>query len=67
MKRIFWLDKFKGTSMGGAYYRSRIALDVDDFEKKFNKNIVGIAIENKIESDKPSWNIEFYIELKEDG
>ena len=61
MKRIFWLDKFEGEAMGGAYYRSRIALDVNDFEKKFNKSIVGIAIDNKVDSDKPSWNVEFII------
>ena len=61
MKRIFWLDKFEGKARGGAYYRSKIAFDIDDFEKKFGKSIVGIGIEKEAD-DYPSWNVEFIIE-----
>ena len=70
MSKIFWLKGFKGTSKvgykRGAYYRSKIAIDINDFETKFNKKIVGICIDNDIESGKPSWNIEFIIEVEED-
>ena len=61
MKKIFWLDGFKGKAGGGAYYRSKIAIDIDDFETKFDVNVVGIGIENDIVSDKPSWNVEFIV------
>jgi|TARA_R100001244_G_scaffold57729_1_gene48856 hypothetical protein len=61
MTRTFWSDIYKGNAIGGIYYRSRIALDIDDFEKKFNKEVVGITVSDKSESDKPSWNVEFIV------
>ena len=64
MKKIFWLDGFKGKAGGGAYYRSKIAIDINDFETKFDVNVVGIGIENDLLSDKPSWNVQFIV--KED-
>ena len=74
MSKIFWLagkvgyNGFKGVSKAykrGAYYRSKIAIDINDFETKFNKKIVGIGIDNDIESGKPSWNIEFITEKEQ--
>jgi len=62
-KRVYWLDGFKGKAKGGAYYRSKIAIDVDDFEEKFNTKIVGMAIDVDYENRKPSWNIEFITEV----
>ena len=68
MDKIFWLKGFKGTSKigykRGAYYRSKIAIDINDFETKFNKKVVGIGIANDIQSGNPSWNVEFIIETK---
>tara|TARA_Y100000310_G_scaffold180376_1_gene180269 strand:+ start:1802 stop:2056 length:255 start_codon:yes stop_codon:yes gene_type:complete len=64
MKKIFWLDGFEGKVGGGAYYRSKIAIDINDFEKKFDVNVVGIGTENALLSDKPSWNVEFIVEAK---
>ena len=61
MTKTFWLDIFEGIAVGGIYYRSRIAIDIDDFEKKFNKDVVGITLSDKDENDKPSWNVEFIV------
>jgi len=61
MTRTFWLNKFEGIAVGGIYYRSKIAIDIDNFEKKFNKDVVGITLSDKDESDKPSWNVEFIV------
>jgi|TARA_Y100000034_G_scaffold56958_1_gene69668 hypothetical protein len=60
--KFFWLDGFEGKAKGGAYYRSRMALDVNDFETKFDKRVVGIKLEPDLESGKPSWNVEFILE-----
>jgi len=60
--KTFWLDGFEGKAKGGAYYRSRMALDINDFETKFNKRIVGIVLEEDYESAKPSWNVEFILD-----
>ena len=62
-KRVYWLDGFEGKAKGGAYYRSKTAIDVDDFEEKFNTKIVGMAIDVDYENRKPSWNIEFITEV----
>jgi hypothetical protein len=63
--KTFWLDGFEGKAKGGAYYRSRMALDVNDFETKFDKRVVGIKLEPDLESGKPSWNVEFILEEEE--
>ena len=34
-KRVYWLDGFKGKAKGGAFYRSKTAIDIDDFEEFF--------------------------------
>ena len=60
--REYWLDGFEGPCKSGAMYRSRIHLDLDEFESKFNKKVVGIKLETDYETDSPSWTVEFYIE-----
>ena len=65
-KKVFFLDGYEGAYQSGAMYRSEIAIDVDTFETKFNKNIVGMVIGTKYDSDKPSFTIEFYTEVNED-
>lgn len=61
-KKVFFLDGYEGAYQSGAMYRSEIAVDVNTFEEKFDKNIVGMVIETKYNSDKPSYTIEFYTE-----
>jgi hypothetical protein len=61
-KKTFFLEGYKGAYNAGAFYRSGIAIDVNNFEQKFNANIVGMVLEAKEDSDKPSWTIEFFTE-----
>tara|TARA_X000001388_G_scaffold70361_1_gene59446 strand:- start:2068 stop:2319 length:252 start_codon:yes stop_codon:yes gene_type:complete len=65
--KIFWLEGFEGKVRGGAYFRSRISKDVEEFEEKFECNIVGIRLDKDYESGKASWNVEFLTEHKETG
>ena len=65
--KIFWLEGFSGKVKGGAYFRSRISKDVEEFEDKFNCNIVGIRLDKDYESGKASLNVEFITEHKEDN
>ena len=55
--RMYWLDGFEGPAKGGMYVRNRIALDIDEYEKKFKVKIVGLGLEKDYETDKPSWNL----------
>jgi hypothetical protein len=61
---IFWLDNWGGEAKGGFFYRSKIALEIDDIEDRLGSKVVGIRLE-KDESDKPSWNVEFITEVKD--
>ena len=63
--REYWLDGFDGPVKSGAYYRSRIHLDINDFEAKFNQKVVAIKISTDHETNNPSWTIEFMTELTE--
>ena len=63
--REYWLDGFEGACKSGAMYRSRIHLDLDEFESKFDKKVVGIKLETDYETEKPSWTVEFYVEVTE--
>ena len=65
MKKTFWLDDIKEKAGGSAYYRSAIAIDINNFETKFDVNVVGIGIENDISSNKPSWNVEFIVKSED--
>ena len=65
-ERLYWLDGFDGAAKGGTYTRSRIALDINDFETKFKKKVVGIGISNSYDSDKPSWNVDMITEVSEE-
>ena len=58
-KRMYWLDGFEGPAKGGAFYRSKIHLDIDEFETKFNKKVVAVGLKPDYESGKPSWTVEF--------
>ena len=64
-KMMYWLDGFEGKAKGGAYYRSRIHLDIDEFQSKFNKKVVAIGLEPDYESGKPSWTVEFITDAEE--
>ena len=61
--REYWLDGFEGPVKSWAFYRSRIHLDIDDFETKFNQKLVSIKVDTDYETDKPSWTIEFLTEM----
>ena len=60
--KTFYLDGFNGAYKAGAFYRSRVALDVDEFENKFQARVVGMTLTKDYDSDKPSWNVEFLTE-----
>ena len=61
---VFFLDGFEGAYKSGAYYRSKIAIDINEFESKFKTKVVGMVLEKSEDSDKPSFTIEFYTEVK---
>ena len=65
-KRTYWLDGYEGAAKGGAFSRSRIAIDIAEFESKFDKEIVAISIENDVESGNPSYTVEFITKVNED-
>ena len=60
--KIFWLDGFEGKAKGGLYVRSEIAIELFEYEKKFEVRIVGLGIEKDYDSEKPSWNLELIVE-----
>ena len=66
-EKIFWLDGFEGKAKGGAYYRSKMAIDVEDFEEKFNVKVVALGLEKDYESGKASWNVNMITEQKEES
>ena len=65
-KKTFWLDGFNGAARGGTYYRSRIALDVEEFETKFDVRVVAISLEKDPEHGGASWTIEFITEVPDE-
>ena len=65
-KRQYWLDGFDGAARGGTFYRSRIALDIEEFEVKFDVKVVAIGVESDYESGGASWTIEFITEVPEE-
>lgn len=60
-KREYWLDGYKGPCKGGIYFRSAIFVELEEFEKRTGKHIVGIKFERKDNGD-PSYNIELVVE-----
>ena len=56
-RKTFWLDGFEGPVKRGAFFRSQIHLDIDDFESKFKKKVVAISLEP--DEGKPSLTVEF--------
>ena len=64
-KKYYWLDGFEGKAKGGAFYRSRIHLDIEEFEDKFNEKVVAIGLEPDYETNKASWTVEFIIKVKD--
>ena len=63
--REYWLEGFEGPVQTGAFYRSKIHLDINDFETKFNEKVVAIKLSTDYETNKPSWTVEFITELTE--
>ena len=61
--KIFWLDGFEGQAKGGAYYRSKMAIDIEEFEEKFYVKVVGVGLEKDYESNKASWNVNMIVEV----
>tara|TARA_Y100000817_G_C16772206_1_gene506627 strand:- start:37 stop:279 length:243 start_codon:yes stop_codon:yes gene_type:complete len=60
-KREYWLDNYKGPTEGGIYFRSAIFVELEEFEKRTGKHIVGIKFKRKENGD-PSYNIELVVE-----
>ena len=65
--KMFWLDGFNGKAKGGAYFRSKMAIDVEEFETKFGQKVVALGLEKDYESGKASWNVHMITEVIEDG
>ena len=65
-KRTYWLDGYEGAAKGGAFSRSRIAIDIGEFESKFNLEVVAISIENDVETNNPSYTVEFITKVNKD-
>ena len=65
--KIYWLDNYTGKCKTGAYSRSRIHLDIDEFEQKFNEKIVGIRLEYDYDTRRPSYNVEFILAVKDES
>ena len=65
-KRVFWLDGFDGAAHGGLHYRSKIAIEIEDVETKFDVKVVAIGIEKDSEHGGASWTIEFITEIPEE-
>lgn len=65
-EQVYWLDGFEGEAKGGAYYRSKIGIDIDTFQTKFNKKVVAIGISKDYDSDKPSWNVNMITEMTQE-
>ena len=63
--REYWLDGFEGPVKSGAYYRSKIHIDINDFETKFNQKVVAIKLSTDYETNKAHWTIEFMTEVTE--
>ena len=66
-EKIFWLDGFEGKAKGGAYYRSKMAIDVEEFEEKFNVKVVALGLEKDYESGNASWNVQMITEQKKES
>ena len=65
--KIFWLDGFEGKAKSGAYYRSKMAIDVEEFETKFGVRVVALGLEKDYETGRASWNVNMITEVIEDG
>ena len=65
-KKIYWLDGFEGKARGGTFYRSRIHLDIDEFETRFNKKVVAVGLNPDYSSGKPSWTVEFIVDATDE-
>ena len=59
--KVFWLDGFNGLCKGGVYVRSKIAVELAHFEKKFGRKIVAIGLERD-EYSRPSLNLHLIVE-----
>jgi len=59
IKDTFFLDGWEGKCKSGFYYRNNIGQSIEDFEKKFNRKVVGITL------DREGWNVEFILEEKD--
>ena len=61
-EREYWLDGYKGPCKGGYFFRSAIAKEIHEFEERTGRHVVAIKLEKK-ESGRPSFNIEFVLEV----
>ena len=50
-KRQYWLDGFEGVCEGGLYFRSKIAIEISDFEERTERKVVAITVEQEMDSD----------------
>ena len=61
IKDTFFLDGWEGKCKSGYFFRNDIGLKIEQFEKEFNKKIVGLTI------DRDGWQIEFILEDQDDS
>ena len=58
-QREYWLDGYNGPCQSGTFYRSKIHLEIEEFETKFKTKVVAIKLSPDYESGKASWTVEF--------
>ncbi len=64
--KTFWLDGFEGPVKRGAFFRSKIHLEIEEFQKKFKEKIVALQLTPDEESGKPSWTVEFILDATDE-
>ena len=61
-EREYWLNGYNGPCKDGYFFRSAIAKEIYEFEQRTGRHVVAIKLEKK-ESGRPSFNIEFVLEV----
>ena len=64
--RIYWLEGFEGPCKSGTFYRSSTGKDIEEFEEKFDREVVAIKLDTKYETGKASYNIEFILKMTDE-
>ena len=64
--KTFWLDGFEGPVKRGAFFRSKIHLEIEEFQSKFKEKIVALQLTPDEETGNPSWTVEFILDATDE-